>query len=140
MKILLAADERPFTMHALKFLMGLEGLAGKNGELLVLNVQPPMPHGVTGMVGSKVVADYHREEADKVLGPIKELLAGQNVPFRCVWVVGHPAEEILRTAKAENINMIAMGTRGHGSFAGMVMGSVSQRVAAGCEVPVLLVK
>jgi len=106
----------------------------------VLNVQPPMPHGVTGMVGSRVVADYHREQADKALAPLKDFLAGQSTSFRCIWVVGHPVDEILRTAKAEAVDLVAMGTHGHGSFAGMVMGSCSQRVPAACEVPVLLVK
>jgi nucleotide-binding universal stress UspA family protein len=140
MKILLAADESPFTMKALKFLAAHEGLAGSSGDLLVLNVQPPMPHGVTGMVGSRVVADYQNEEAEKALAPLREFLGGLSIPFRCVWVVGHPVDEILRTAKAEKVDLVAMGTHGHGSFAGMVMGSVSQRVTAACEVPVLLVK
>ena len=140
MKILLAADESRFTMNALKFVVSQEALVGKDGELVVLNVQPPVPHGVTGMVGSRVVADYHKEEAEKVLAPIREFLTGKNIPFRCLWVAGRAADEILRTAKAEKVALIAMGSHGHGSLAGAVMGSVSQRVVAACDVPVLLVK
>jgi nucleotide-binding universal stress UspA family protein len=140
MKILLAADGSPFTMKALAFLVSHEGLAGKDGELVVLNVQPPVPPGVTGMVGSNVVADYHRDEAQKVLAPIKEFLDRHPIRYRSLTVVGQPVEEILRTAQAEHAQLIAMGTHGYGVVARLVMGSVAQRVVAQSELPVLLVK
>jgi nucleotide-binding universal stress UspA family protein len=140
MKILLAADGSPFTTKALAFVVSHEGLVGKDGELVVLNVQPPVPPGVCSMVGSNVVADYHRDEAQKVLEPIKEFLGRHTIPFRCLWVTGQPVDEILRTAKAEKAEVIVMGTHGYGVITRLVMGSVSQRVVAQSEVPVLLVK
>jgi nucleotide-binding universal stress UspA family protein len=36
--------------------------------------------------------------------------------------------------------MIVMGTHGHGMVGGLLMGSVAQRVVAGSDVPVLLIK
>ena len=91
MKILLAADGSSFTRKALAFVAAHEELTGPGGELIVLNVQVPVPPGVKGMVGSHVVADYHREEAEKVINPIKEFLGGHKIPFRCSWVVGSSA-------------------------------------------------
>ena len=140
MKILLAADGSPYTAKALAFVVAHEGLLGKDGELVVLNVQPPVPGGVTGMVGSNVVADYHKDEAQKVLAPIKEFLGRHTIRYRCLWVVGQPVDEILRTAKAEKAEVIVAGTHGHGVFARAVMGSVSQRLVGQSEVPVLMVK
>lgn len=140
MKILLAADGSPYTMKALAFVAAHEGMLGKDGELVVLNVQPPVPGGVAGMVPSHVVADYHRDEALKVLAPIKEFLARQSFRHRSLWVVGPPVDEILRTAKAEKADVILAGTQGHGLFASAVMGSVSQRLVGQSEVPVLVVK
>ena len=140
MKILLAADGSPHTRKALAFLLEHPGVAGPDGELVVLNVQPPVPPGVKGMVGSSVVTDYHREEAEKVIGPIKEFLSGHAVAFRCVWVVGQVSDEIVRNAQAEKADMIVMGTHGYGLVGRFVMGSVAQRVLAQCELPVLLVK
>lgn len=140
MKILLAADGSAFTKKALAFLVTHEGLSGPNDELIVLNVQPPVPPRVTGMLGAPAVADYHREEADKVIEPIKAFLAHHTIPFRCSMVVGSPADEIVRLAHAEKAQMIAMGTHGYGLVGRFFMGSVAQQVVALCEVPVLLVK
>ncbi len=140
MKILLAADGSPYTKKALAFLVTHEGLSGPNDELVVLNVQTPVPPGVKGMVGSSVVADYHREEAEKVLDPIKEFLGRHTVPFRCLWVVGSASEEILRHVQSEKAQMLVMGTHGYGLIGRFFMGSVAQKVVADCDVPVLLVK
>jgi nucleotide-binding universal stress UspA family protein len=140
MKILLAADGSPFTKKALAFLVTHEGLAGPDDELVVLNVQPAVPPGVTGIVGAGVVADYHRDEAQKVIAPIKEFLVRHKVPFRCLWVVGPAADEIVQAARTEKAGMIVMGTHGYGTIGRMVMGSVAQRVVARAELPVLLVQ
>jgi nucleotide-binding universal stress UspA family protein len=40
----------------------------------------------------------------------------------------------------EKSHLIVMGTHGYGAVGRLVLGSVSQRVVADCEVPVLLVK
>lgn len=140
MKILLAADGSPFTKKALAFLVTHEGLSGPNDELVVLNVQPPVPPRVKTMVGAAAVADYHREEGEKVIDPIKAFLAHHAIPFRCTTVVGSPADEIVRTAQAEKSQLIVMGTHGYGLVGRFFMGSVAQQVVAQCEVPVLLVK
>ena len=60
MKILRAADGSSYTKKALAFLVNHEGLAGKDDELIVLHVQPPVPPRVKTMLGADVVADYHR--------------------------------------------------------------------------------
>jgi len=52
---------------------------------------------------------------------------------------GHPAEEILQTAKDENADMIIVGSRGT-RVSHLFMGSVSREIANMAEVPVLIVK
>ena len=52
---------------------------------------------------------------------------------------GHPAEEILATAKEEGVDMIIIGSRGKRTTH-LFMGSVSREVANNAEIPVLLVK
>lgn len=140
MKILLAADGSPFTKKALAFLVNHEGLAGPGAELVVLNVQPPVPPRVKTMVGAGAVADYHHEEAEKVLEPIRSFLGRHTIAFRCSSVVGPPADEIVRLSQAEKVHMIVMGTHGYGLVGRFFMGSVAQQVVAQCDVPVLLVK
>lgn len=52
---------------------------------------------------------------------------------------GHPAEEILKTAREENVDMIIVGARGKRTTH-LFMGSVSREVADNADIPVLIVK
>ncbi len=140
MKILLAADGSSYTKKALAFLVTHPELAGQEGDLLVVHVQPRVPGGVKSMVGSAAVNDYHRDEAQKVLNPIDRFLKRHDLRFRTTWSVGVPAAEIVKAAARDKVDMIVMGTRGHGILGRAIMGSVAQSVVADCDVPVLLVK
>jgi nucleotide-binding universal stress UspA family protein len=140
MKLLLAADGSKFTKKALAFLVTHEALTGPDGELVVLNVQTPVPPRVKGMLGAAAVRDYQQEEAQKVLAPIERFLKRHDAAFRTSWVVGSPAQEITRAARREKARLVVMGTHGHGLLGQAVMGSVAQKVVAESETPVLLVK
>lgn len=140
MKILFAADGSKYTKKALAFLTTHENLAGPEDEVVVLNVQAPMPPRVKTMVGAAVVNDYHRDEAQKVLDPIGRFLKRHDVQFKTSWLVGSPVQEILRAAKREKAHMIVMGTHGHGLLSRALLGSVAQRVLSDCDIPVLLVQ
>ena len=67
-----------------------------------------------------------------VLGPEPTLRVDQKV------VEGHPAQQLL--AAAEGADLVVVGSRGHGGFVGMLLGSVSQHVAAHAPCPVLVVR
>ena len=140
MKIVFAADGSACTKKALAFLVTHESLAGVEDELFVLNVQPPLPPSVALMARSDAANDSHRDEANKVLDPIKLFLDRHPIRYRCDWVVGSPAAEIVEATRREKAHMIVMGTHGHGLLGRIVMGSVAQQVVADCDVPVLLVK
>jgi nucleotide-binding universal stress UspA family protein len=53
---------------------------------------------------------------------------------------GVPAEEIVRAARAQRVDMIVMGTQGRTGFARLVLGSVAGRVVATAPCPVLTVR
>ena len=140
MKIVFAADGSACTKKALAFLVTHERLAGAEDEVLVLNVQAPLPPSVALTMRSDAANDSHRDQANKVLDPIKVFLDRHPIRYRCEWVVGSPAAEIVEATRRENAHMIVMGTHGHGLLGRVLMGSVAQRVVADCDVPVLLVK
>lgn len=140
MKILFPADGSQYTKKALAFLVNHEDLAGPEGEVIVLNVQAPVPGRVKTMLGAANVKAYHADESQKVLSPIEKFLKRHKIAFRTLAVVGVPSVEILRAAKREKAHLIVMGTHGHGLLGRAVMGSVAQRVVTDSEVPVLLVK
>lgn len=133
MRIVFAADGSESIKKALAFLVTHENLAAAEDELLVLNVQAPMPPRVSPLVGSKVVKDYQRDEANRVLDPIRQFLDRHPIAYRCEWVVGSPAAEIVKATKREKSHLIVMGTHGHGLVGRVLMGSVAQRVVAECR-------
>jgi nucleotide-binding universal stress UspA family protein len=59
------------------------------------------------------------------------------IKTRAAW--GDPAEVIIETARAEQMEAIVIGRRGRGRLAGLLLGSVSQKVAslASCNVIVV---
>jgi nucleotide-binding universal stress UspA family protein len=140
MKILLAADGSRFTKKALGFLMANEGFTNVPNELHVLHVQAPMPPRVRRYAGKELVDHYHRDEAQKVLHPIEVFLKKHGIVFSMQWLVGNPADEIVKASKRDKAHLIVMGTHGHGLLGRVLLGSVAQRVVSECDMPVLLVK
>ena len=140
MNILLAADGSRFTKKALAFLLVNDLLGEPDAVLHVVNVQHPLPSHVTRQLPKGVVDDYHREEAEKVLKPIKRFMERHQRACQLQWVCGTPDEEICKAAAVCKARLIVMGTHGYGALARAVMGSVAQRVVASSPVPVLLVK
>jgi nucleotide-binding universal stress UspA family protein len=140
MKILLAADGSSYTKKALAFLVTNHEIAGGDGHVVVVNVQPAMPPRVKSMVGASAVQDYHREEAEKVLKPIEKFLQRHDIAYSTRWAVGNPGLEIVKAARKDKAQMIVMGTHGHGILGRAILGSVAQNVLTQIEIPVLLVK
>jgi len=79
-------------------------------------------------------------KAEKILGFYKGALSERSpVPnIRTMVKAGIPAEEIVQTAKDEDVSMIIIGSRGQRSR--LFMGSVSREVANTADRPVMIVK
>ena len=140
MKILFAADGSTFTKKALTFLVNNKTLIGENDELVVLHVQDAISVQIERKLGSSEVTAFQAKQADAVLKPIKKFLDKHAVEYRCLWVAGSAATQIIEASKRERVQMIVMGAHGHGLLSRMLMGSVAQRVLAESEIPTLLVK
>lgn len=140
MKILFAADGSTFTKKALTFLVKNKNLLGPGDELVVLHVQDAISAQIERKLGSAEVTAYQAKQADLVLNPIQKFLDKHAVNYRCIWVVGGVAAQIIDASKRERVQMIVMGSHGHGLLSRMFVGSVAQRVLADSEIPTLLVK
>ena len=57
-----------------------------------------------------------------------------------ILAVGHPAEEILRCADDNNVDLIIMATHGHSAIKRWSMGSVAAKVLRASRVPVWLIR
>ena len=62
------------------------------------------------------------------------------VPYRTVIVHGMPADEIIRTAEQQRVDLIVIATHGHTGLKHLFMGSVAERVIRHVHCPVLVVR
>ena len=82
------------------------------------------------------------KKAETVLSYYKNAFE-QNPPVPDVETMvkeGHPAEQIVKTAKEEDVSMILIGSQGKRAGSRLLMGSVSREVANTADRPVLIVK
>jgi nucleotide-binding universal stress UspA family protein len=114
-------------------------LARDHGAAVTLLYVRPVPMPLVGEFGT-VIPDPP--------GPIEPLQARlrQCVPANHKGTInfcvgdGNAAEEILATAKAQQCDMIIMGTHGRSGFGRLLMGSVAEAVLRGASCPVMTIK
>jgi len=77
-----------------------------------------------------------RETMDAVLA--RAVDQDHPVPLRTTVEEGHPVDVLLERAKGADL--LVVGSRGHGGFAGMLLGSVSSHVVQHAPCPVVVVR
>jgi nucleotide-binding universal stress UspA family protein len=140
MKILLAADGSRFTRAAAVYLAAHLPQSASH-QVHLLHVHPSLPYpGAVAVIGSAAVEAYHREESQAALAVAEAPLREARVAFRSIWEVGDPAPDIAAYAERHGIDLIVMGSHGHGALAALALGSVASKVIARSRVPVLIVR
>jgi nucleotide-binding universal stress UspA family protein len=145
LKILLAVDGSDYTIRAAQYLAThFEWLRG-TPELHLLHVTLPIPMGLAVIQAEKIlgwdaVDHYYKEAAEAALAPAEELLREKNIPFQRSYKVGDIAKEIQCYAEKNKMDMIVMGSHGHGALKNLVMGSIATNVLAATNIPVLIVR
>jgi len=136
-KILAAIDGSPASEKALAAAVDLAGQY--QAELIALSVAE-MPE-VVAMVDEvdelrRSADDYFRQIGEAAL----EYARSRGVKLRHVVVRGHAADEILRFAEAEGVNLIVVGRQGHSRVTRFFLGSTTDRVSEHCHCTVMIVK
>ena len=98
----------------------------------------PPPAGSVS-VSEHYVPDPSQRTAEDLLQVIKEVL-GEDPPVLVQPRVkqGNPAKVLIE--ESADADLLVVGTRGHGGFRGLVLGSVSQHVAAYAKCPVAVIR
>lgn len=110
-------------------------------EIQLLNVQLPITSGnVKSFIRRDQLDEYYRDEGNAVLEHARQRLDKGAVKYASHISVGSPAEVIVEYAKKYRCDQICIGTRGRGSVAGMLLGSVATKVISLAPCPVLLVR
>src|SRR3990170_1810560 len=105
-------------------------------EIHLLNVQPPFSSYIARFVSRKNLHDYHRDESEKALGPIKQMLDGFSIPYSAHAAVGDRAKTITETARRLRCDHIVMSTARKNSLTRLVENSVTNKVLEMTSVPV----
>ena len=115
--------------------------ADHGADLVVLNVWEhtlPPPAGSLS-VSERYVPDESQRTAEDLVELIKEVLGEDPaVVVQPRVKQGNPAKVLIE--QSEDADLLVVGTRGHGGFRGLVLGSVSQHVAGYAKCPVAVVR
>ena len=141
MKILLAADGSEYTRKAAAFLAAQPGWLKEPPQLFVHTVHPHLPYaGAAGVVGKKTVDDYYRDECRKTLAVACEALDAAGLKYASSYSVGEVAHEIRDFVTKNKIDLVVIGSHGHGALANVALGSVATKLVAMLHTPILIVR
>ena len=137
--IVVGVDGSPSSRKALTW--AAAEAADHGADLVVINVweHTLLPPAGPPSVSERYVPEPSQRTADDLLRVIKEELG--DVPPVLVQPhvkQGRPAKVLIE--ESTNADLLVVGTRGHGGFAGLMLGSVSHHVAAYAQCPVTVVR
>lgn len=125
--------------HKMKILVGIDGSEHSRGALMeAINVAKRF----SGFV--KVITIYKQgmdKEAEKVLEEAEQYLKKEKIDHSLSSILGsNPSRALVNVARHENFDLIVVGSRGLGSAASFLLGSVSKKVVSKSHCDVLVTK
>ncbi len=141
-RILVAVDGSAFAEKALKHAVDLTKKYG--AKLIILHVILRRFYAVTpseaGVLATTVFVKEMEAEGKEIINKAEAYAKGEGIDYECKLLQGVPAEEIVRTAQSEKVDLIVMGSRGLTEVRAFLLGSVSDKVSHHSKCPTLIVK
>ena len=126
--------------HARQAMVYARDLAkSNNATLFVVHAYP----SISDLLGYKeydAIASRRIAHAQEIVGQVIRELKDAGIDLEQEVLEGPTAEAILRVADIRKADLIIVGARGRGSFKGLLLGSVSQKVIQHAPCPVLVVR
>ena len=113
-----------------------------DAEVTVLHVVMPLP-GMAGAEFNKVtepreLTERFLDERDQ-LAELVQQLSDAGVNATALIRTGQPAKTVLRESKRQDVELIVVGSHGHGLLFDALVGSVSAELLRHSDVPILVV-
>ena len=141
LKILALVDGSESSSRAVRYVIEMSGACKEVPDVHLLNVQVPVaPGNVARHVRRGDLDAYYHDEGMAALAAARLLLDEADVRHTVHIGVGEIGETVAKYVDELSAQQIAMGTRGLGPVAGMLLGSVTAKVVQAVDVPIVLVK
>jgi nucleotide-binding universal stress UspA family protein len=143
MKVLVATDGSASAQLGVELARGIDW--PQDTQLHVISVvPPPEPIFAADWVGGAAYDEEARAADDRAAQQVAEqaaqALRSEHASVDCRTLGGRPASQIVDSARALGVDLVIMGSRGHGTIASMVLGSVSAEVVDHAPCPVLVAR
>jgi nucleotide-binding universal stress UspA family protein len=136
-RIVIATDGSAGAREALE--TGLS-MARESGATATFVYVRPAPLSILGDPLYQRSLSAELRQARGALGEAKTLAEQAGVPYEAEILEGDPAERVAEIARTRDADLIIVGSRGRGAFAGALLGSVSTDLAHRADRPVLVAR
>ena len=138
-KILVATDGSDSAAEAVEF--GIELAAERGAELILVHVVPALDIVPAYAFGIGGAFPHEPSPEDRQLLEDAAVRAEEHdVVATTVLLAGDTVDKIVGYADSRNVDLIVVGSRGHGAVANALFGSVSRGVLAESKRPILVVR
>lgn len=134
-RILVGVDGSPASIDAIKWAAEQAKLTG-SALVAITSWSIPASYGVA--FGGEDAIDWKQNAEQALNEALDEALGADAGSVQRLVEQGHPSYVL--TEASESADLIVVGSRGHGGFAGLVLGSVSQHVVAHSTCPVVVTR
>lgn len=135
-RILIPVDGSENSLRTLSHVI-MRAVGDKRLHLYVLNAQPALPPSL--FVTRAMITSHPEAKSKEALIRARRLLSKSRPRAEVAVRIGEPAETIVNFARRNRCAEIVMGTRGLGSFKGLLLGSITTKVIHAARVPITVV-
>jgi nucleotide-binding universal stress UspA family protein len=139
-RFLVPVDFSAYANQAVEYAIGLASKLG--ARVTLLHVIQPLPLGGVDMGVTLPYAYIQEMEAEiaRSMQAYLEQVTASGLEGEIVVVHGVPFQEIIETAKMQQVDLIVMGTHGRTGLQHVLLGSVAEKVVRLAPCPVLVAR
>ena len=134
--ILVPVENRETDQTILKHIRPLARLA--NSKLMLVHVADGWV--ARNYENFKLQESEEMKEDRAYLANLERELQAEGFEVSSILAMGEPAEEIIKLARTQPVELIAMSTHGHRFISDLLYGSTADKVRHSVDIPVLLLK
>ncbi len=149
LKVAIAIDGSAYGLAAVRYVIKHRELfGGEAAQIQLVHVVPdflgaymPDMSGVAlPAFTPNEIAAMQNQAFESAMAPVRKLLAKAKLAVEEVQLVGPAGDALSTYARKKKIDVLVMGSHGHGALSQAVLGSVATRVAAQCDTPLLIIR